>query len=137
MKPLPFREVTRKLETAGFTAQGQTGSHVKFAKTMPPVLVRRQCRNTMKLRRARFAASCAKQVSVRTSSTRSKTPNHGGDKTIGCVETTPFPSWIVIEWLALISEIVSLRPPGQITSMLATFSALPNPKVNGNSLCEQ
>lgn len=33
MKPLPFREVTRKLEAAGFTAQGQTGSHVKFAKT--------------------------------------------------------------------------------------------------------
>lgn len=33
MKPLPFREVTRKLEAAGFTAHGQTGSHVKFAKT--------------------------------------------------------------------------------------------------------
>ncbi|HSO75700.1 MAG TPA: type II toxin-antitoxin system HicA family toxin [Blastocatellia bacterium] len=33
MKPLPFREVKRKLEAAGFTEAGQTGSHVKFAKT--------------------------------------------------------------------------------------------------------
>jgi predicted RNA binding protein YcfA (HicA-like mRNA interferase family) len=33
MKPLPFREVKRKLETAGFTEAGQTGSHLKFAKT--------------------------------------------------------------------------------------------------------
>jgi len=29
MKPLPFREVKRKLEAAGFTEAGQTGSHVK------------------------------------------------------------------------------------------------------------
>jgi predicted RNA binding protein YcfA (HicA-like mRNA interferase family) len=33
MKPLPFREVKRKLEAAGFAEAGQTGSHVKFAKT--------------------------------------------------------------------------------------------------------
>ncbi len=33
MKPLPFREVKRKLEAAGFNEAGQTGSHVKFAKT--------------------------------------------------------------------------------------------------------
>lgn len=33
MGPLPFREVKRKLEAAGFSAVGQTGSHVKFAKT--------------------------------------------------------------------------------------------------------
>jgi len=33
MKPLPFREVKRKLESAGFVQVGQTGSHVKFAKT--------------------------------------------------------------------------------------------------------
>ena len=32
MKPLPFREVKRKLEAAGFKEAGQTGSHVKFAK---------------------------------------------------------------------------------------------------------
>jgi predicted RNA binding protein YcfA (HicA-like mRNA interferase family) len=32
MKPLPFREVKRKLEAAGFNEAGQTGSHVKFAK---------------------------------------------------------------------------------------------------------
>ena len=33
MKPLPFREVKRKLEAAGFIEAGQTGSHIKFAKT--------------------------------------------------------------------------------------------------------
>jgi len=33
MKPLRFREVKRKLEAAGFTEAGQTGSHMKFAKT--------------------------------------------------------------------------------------------------------
>ncbi len=32
MKPLPFREVKRKLEAAGFVEAGQTGSHIKFAK---------------------------------------------------------------------------------------------------------
>ena len=35
MKPLPLREVKRKLEAAGFTEAGQTGSHVKFAKVTP------------------------------------------------------------------------------------------------------
>jgi predicted RNA binding protein YcfA (HicA-like mRNA interferase family) len=34
MKPVPFREVKRKLETAGFVQVGQTGSHVKFAKSV-------------------------------------------------------------------------------------------------------
>lgn len=33
MKPLPYREVRRKLLRAGFSEVGQTGSHVKFAKT--------------------------------------------------------------------------------------------------------
>jgi predicted RNA binding protein YcfA (HicA-like mRNA interferase family) len=33
MKPLPFREVKRKLEAAGFVEVGQTGSHIKFANT--------------------------------------------------------------------------------------------------------
>ena len=33
MKPLPFREVKRKLEAAGFSKVGQNGSHMKFAKT--------------------------------------------------------------------------------------------------------
>jgi len=28
---LPFREVRRKLEAAGFVEVGQTGSHIKFA----------------------------------------------------------------------------------------------------------
>lgn len=35
MKPLLFREVKRKLEAAGFVEVGQTGSHIKFAKTTP------------------------------------------------------------------------------------------------------
>lgn len=33
MRPLPFREVKRKLERAGFEEASQTGSHIKFAKT--------------------------------------------------------------------------------------------------------
>lgn len=33
MKPLLFREVKRKLEAADFVEVGQTGSHIKFAKT--------------------------------------------------------------------------------------------------------
>jgi len=33
MRPVPYREVKRKLEAAGFFQVGQTGSHVKFAKT--------------------------------------------------------------------------------------------------------
>jgi len=31
-RPLPFREVKRKLEAVGFTETSQRGSHVKFAK---------------------------------------------------------------------------------------------------------
>jgi len=33
MRPVPYREVKRKLEAAGFSEVAQTGSHVKFAKT--------------------------------------------------------------------------------------------------------
>jgi len=32
VRPLPFRELKRKLEVAGFAEVSQTGSHVKFAK---------------------------------------------------------------------------------------------------------
>jgi predicted RNA binding protein YcfA (HicA-like mRNA interferase family) len=32
LKPLPFREIKRKLEKAGFVQVSQKGSHVKFAK---------------------------------------------------------------------------------------------------------
>ena len=32
LRPLPYREVARKLVRAGFTAVSQRGSHVKFAK---------------------------------------------------------------------------------------------------------
>ncbi|MDP3062603.1 MAG: type II toxin-antitoxin system HicA family toxin [Chloroflexota bacterium] len=32
LRPLPFREVKRKLEAAGFTEVRQRGSHVKFLK---------------------------------------------------------------------------------------------------------
>ncbi|MBD0389312.1 MAG: type II toxin-antitoxin system HicA family toxin [Nostoc sp. C3-bin3] len=33
LKPLPYREVKRRLETAGFEEVSQKGSHVKFAKS--------------------------------------------------------------------------------------------------------
>jgi predicted RNA binding protein YcfA (HicA-like mRNA interferase family) len=32
IKPLPFREVKRKLEAVGFVEVSQKGSHVKFAR---------------------------------------------------------------------------------------------------------
>ena len=39
MKPLPYREVKRKLEAAGFVQVSQTGSHVKFARTTEDGLI--------------------------------------------------------------------------------------------------
>src|SRR4029077_19976445 len=33
LKPLPYREVERRLEAAGFAEVSQRGSHVKFART--------------------------------------------------------------------------------------------------------
>jgi len=35
LRPLPFREVKRRLEAAGFSEVSQKGSHVKFARTSP------------------------------------------------------------------------------------------------------
>ena len=35
LRPLPFREVKRKLVAAGFAQVAQHGSHVKFAKRTP------------------------------------------------------------------------------------------------------
>ena len=32
LRPLPYREVKRRLETAGFAEVSQRGSHVKFVK---------------------------------------------------------------------------------------------------------
>jgi predicted RNA binding protein YcfA (HicA-like mRNA interferase family) len=32
LKPLPYREIKRKLEAVGFTAVTQKGSHVKFVR---------------------------------------------------------------------------------------------------------
>ena len=33
LRPLPYREVARRLRAAGFTEVSQRGSHVKFART--------------------------------------------------------------------------------------------------------
>ena len=32
LRPLPYREIERRLEASGFTKVGQKGSHVKFAR---------------------------------------------------------------------------------------------------------
>lgn len=34
LKPLPFREITRRLEAAGFHEFSQKGSHVKFVRVL-------------------------------------------------------------------------------------------------------
>ncbi|MGD9590306.1 MAG: type II toxin-antitoxin system HicA family toxin [Pyrinomonadaceae bacterium] len=39
MKPLPYREVRRKLIKAGFSEVAQSGSHVKFAKSVADGLI--------------------------------------------------------------------------------------------------
>ena len=59
MKPLPFREVKRKLEAAGFVEVGQTGSHVK-QKQLPPGRAPQQFLNTGMLPLVRCGASCAR-----------------------------------------------------------------------------
>jgi predicted RNA binding protein YcfA (HicA-like mRNA interferase family) len=35
LKPLPYREIKRRLEQAGFSEVAQRGSHVKFVRTLP------------------------------------------------------------------------------------------------------
>ncbi|MBI4581462.1 MAG: type II toxin-antitoxin system HicA family toxin [Planctomycetes bacterium] len=35
LRPLPFREVKRRLEAAGFAEVSQRGSHVKFIRSTP------------------------------------------------------------------------------------------------------
>lgn len=39
LKPLPFREVKRKIELAGFQETSQKGSHVKFGRLLPEGLL--------------------------------------------------------------------------------------------------
>ena len=34
LKPLPFREVKRRLERAGFAESSQKGSHIKFVRAL-------------------------------------------------------------------------------------------------------
>jgi HicA-like toxin of HicAB toxin-antitoxin system len=72
MKPLPFREVKRKLEAAGFSLAGQTGSHIKFVKITAsgaPQLFR----NIARLPPEPFEASCDRQGLIRMSSTHCET----------------------------------------------------------------
>jgi len=38
LKPLPFREVKRRLEAAGFVETSQKGSHVKFVRRVGDVV---------------------------------------------------------------------------------------------------
>ena len=38
LKPLPFREVKRRLEAAGFAEASQKGSHVKFVRTLDGIV---------------------------------------------------------------------------------------------------
>jgi predicted RNA binding protein YcfA (HicA-like mRNA interferase family) len=62
MKPQPFRIVKSKLEKAGFSEVGQTGSHVKFAKTTDEGTRTATFRNIVKLRPVRCGAFCDRRV---------------------------------------------------------------------------
>lgn len=64
MKPLPFREVKRRLEAVGFVEVWQTGSHIKFAKTTARERGLQQSPNIGKLLPVRLEVSCAKRESV-------------------------------------------------------------------------
>jgi len=74
MKPLPIREVKRKLEAAGFTEAGQTGSHLKFAKTIKGGTRTAPGLSTMKSLPVHFEASCVRPDSALTSSTQFREP---------------------------------------------------------------
>ena len=39
LRPLPFREVRRRLEAAGYVETSQKGSHIKFIKETPEGLL--------------------------------------------------------------------------------------------------
>ena len=41
LSPLPFREIKRRLENAGFVEASQKGSHVKFVRTVGGITGRR------------------------------------------------------------------------------------------------
>lgn len=51
LKPLPYREVKRKLEAAGFRIVSQKGNHVKFVRETPEgvcaAIVSRHCEVTV------------------------------------------------------------------------------------------
>jgi len=38
LNPLPFREIKRRLEAAGFVEAGQKGSHVKFVRRIGDIV---------------------------------------------------------------------------------------------------
>ena len=38
LKPLPYREVKRRLEAAGFAEASQKGSHVKFVRSLQSIV---------------------------------------------------------------------------------------------------
>jgi hypothetical protein len=54
----------------------------------------------------------------------------------GCFETTPFPSWMTMNWFAATLATRSFAPLGHSTSMDWTTPSPPNPKVCARSLCE-
>jgi len=72
MKPLPFHEVKRKLEAAGFTEAGQTGSHLKFAKTTDAGTRTATVPKHHKPLPVHYEASCGRPDSARRSSTHSR-----------------------------------------------------------------
>jgi predicted RNA binding protein YcfA (HicA-like mRNA interferase family) len=68
MRPSPYREVKRKLEAAGFVQVGQTGSHVKFAKTTTTGTLTATVPKHSEVALARYEVSCVKRDSANTSS---------------------------------------------------------------------
>jgi predicted RNA binding protein YcfA (HicA-like mRNA interferase family) len=80
LRPLPFREVKRKLEAAGFIEVSRKGSHVKFAKEAAEgtytaiVPHHRVFRIIVKFQLARSAASCDRPELILMSSRNCRLP---------------------------------------------------------------
>ncbi|HEX7723663.1 MAG TPA: type II toxin-antitoxin system HicA family toxin [Pyrinomonadaceae bacterium] len=62
MRPVLYREVRRKLHAAGFIEVGQTGSHVKFAKTTGEGTLTATIPKHRESRPEHYAAFCAKLI---------------------------------------------------------------------------
>jgi predicted RNA binding protein YcfA (HicA-like mRNA interferase family) len=64
LKPQPFREIKRRLESVGFVEASQKGSYVKFVRRIGEVVDTAIVPKKSDIRPARFAVSFVKRISI-------------------------------------------------------------------------